>query len=509
MDIVANLLEAISLAREERHAEAEAALRTVIAAEPDQPNALFLLGECALAAGRPAEAVGPLVRNLLIRPSHRDGQIALARAQLAADLAGDALDTLHPVASDAALASAQKLRGTALLALDRPAEATHALALAIAADPQDAEAHLNLGNAHAEMDVPDLAERHIRRAIALDPAMAEAHASLGHLLTAQGRMAEALATTQRAIALQPDMAAAHWNHGVALLLSGDMEAGWEEYEWRKRRFPDSFTTLPAPQWDGGPLDGRRILVLAEQGLGDTIQFARYLPLLARRGAQVAVECAPSLAPLLGTLPGVTAVPWGSRPPHDLWIDQMSLPRVFGTTVATVPAAAGYLRPDPVRFAQWDRLLPPGRRVGLAWAGNPLHSNDRRRSMPAELLAPLLAIEGCVFVSLQLGARAGELPGLADPADRLGDWADTAGLLAALDLVISVDTAVAHLAGALAVPTWLMLPHAPDWRWMLGRDDTPWYAATRLFRQAAPGDWPGVVRQVGSALAEARAWPSRH
>ena len=504
MDTIAALLDAVALAREGRHAAAEASLHAVLAHDAEQPNALFLLGECALAAGRPADAIGPFVRNLLIRPGHRDGRIALARAELAADRPGDALDTLGPFASDNALASAQKLRGTALLALDRPGEAALALALALAADPQDAEAQLNLGNAQAELDAPDLAERHIRRAIALDPAMAEAHASLGHLLTAQGRLAEALAAIGRAIALQPNMAAAHWNRGVALLLSGDMAAGWEEYEWRKRRFPGSFTILPAPQWDGSPLAGRRILVLAEQGLGDTIQFARFLPLLAGHGARVAVECAGCLAPLLESIPGVSVHALGSRPAHDVWIDQMSLPRVFGTMPETVPAARGYLRADPAR---WAALLAPGRRVGLAWAGNPLHSNDRRRSMPAALLAPVLATPGCAFVSLQVGARAGELAGLFDPTDRLRDWADTAALVASLDLVITVDTAVAHLAGALGIPTWLMLPHAPDWRWMLGRDDTPWYSATRLFRQDRPGDWHGVVQHVAQELA--RSSPCRH
>ncbi len=500
MDPISALLAAIALARDGRHAEAEAALAVVLAAEPDQPNALFLLGECALCTGRAREAVAALARNLAIRPHYRDGMLALARAQLAAGLPADALATLAPLAADATLAPAQTLRGTALNALRRPAEAIPAFTAALAADPADAEAALNLGNAHADLDDLDGAERHIRHAAVLQPGLAEAHASLGHVLAASGRVAEAVAAADRAIALRPDLAAAHWNRGVALLLGGDMADGWQGYEWRKRNFPDSFTALPGPQWDGGPLEDRTILVLAEQGLGDTIQFARYLPLLAARGARVVVECAPSLVSLLGTMPGIVAVPRGSRPTHDVWVDQMSLPRLFGTDLGSVPSPAGYLRPDPVRTAGWDTLLPDGLRVGLVWAGNGLHSNDRRRSMPAASLAPLLAVGGCSFTSLQAGPHAGELAGVSDVSASLTDWTETAAAVSALDLVVTVDTAVAHLAGALAIPAWVMLPHAPDWRWMLGRQDTPWYAATRLFRQDRPGDWAGVVERVAARLA---------
>jgi tetratricopeptide (TPR) repeat protein len=499
MDPIAALLAAIRLARDGRHPAAELAALAILQTDPDQPNALFLLGECLLATARPAEAVIPLAHNLHLRPSHRDGRLALARAQLAADQPAGALTTLDPLATGPALT----LRGTALNALGRPAEAIAAFAQALAANPADAEAELNMGNAYADLDATGLAEHHIRRAIALRPDLAEAHASLGHVLATAGRVAESVAAANVAIALRPDFAAAHWNAGIALLLGGDMAAGLLEYEWRKRHFAHSFTTLPTPEWQGEPLDRRTILVLAEQGLGDTIQFARYLPLLAARGARVAVVCAGSLVRLLGGLPGIAAHAYGEQPGHDCWVDQMSLPRLFGTTLATVPDPAGYLRADPARTREWDRLLPTGLRVGLVWAGNPLHSNDRRRSMPVDALAPILAVPGCAFISLQVGKAAGTLPGVLDPYSRLDDWTATAALVGALDLVITVDTAVAHLSGAMGVPTWLMLPHAPDWRWLLGRDDTPWYAAMRLFRQGSPGDWAGVVQRAAAALAEAQ------
>ena len=505
-DSIDVLLLAIAHSRAGRHAEAEVLLHQVLAADPDQPNALFLLGESALAGERAEEAVDFLTRALALRPTHRDGRVALARAQLAAGQPWAVLDTLEPLAGHTAFATVQTLRGTALNALGEPAEAVVAFTHALATKPDNAETHLNLGNAYAELDQADLAEQHIRRAIALQPAMAEAHASLGHLLAGLGRVAEAVARNETAIALQPDFAAAHWNQGVALLLGGDMAAGWEKYEWRKRRFPDSFGSAPGPHWDGGPLNGRTILVLAEQGLGDTIQFARYLPMLAQRGATVIVECDPSLVPLLAAMPAVAqACARGRRPAYDVWVDQMSLPRLFRTTLATVPYPAAYLQPDADRVAHWHAILPRGLRVGLVWAGNPLHSNDARRSMPVASLAPIVAAGGGSLVSLQAGARGqevGSLPGVLPRADALTDWRETAAAVGAMDLVITVDTAVAHLAGALGTPVWVMLPHAPDWRWMLGRTDSPWYGCMRLFRQDSPGDWDGVADRVASALADA-------
>ncbi len=503
-DVIEDLLLAITCARVGRPAEAERLLHGVLAVEPDNAHALFLLGQCALAEGQEAQAAHHLARALAGRPAHRDTRLMLARALLAAGRATEALATLDPFESDKDLVAAQLLRGTALSALGRPLEAITAFSHAIRANPGDAEAHLNLGNAHAELDEPEAAESHIRRAIAQLPTLLAAHVSLSHLLTSQGRLAEAAAASEAAIALDPDCAVAQWNHGVALLLGGDMAAGWERYEWRKRRFPSCFPSLPGPQWLGEPLDGQTILVLAEQGLGDTIQFARYLPLLARRGARVVLQCADSLAPLLKGVAGVAAVSSRGDPPaHDCWVDQMSLPRLFGTTLANVPYRAGYLSPDPIRAAHWDRLLPAGLRVGLVWAGNKLHSNDRRRSMPVDALAPIAAAGGAI-ISLQAGSRAQEaarLPGVADQSAQLTDWGETAALVSVLDLVISVDTAVAHLAGALGIPTWVMLPHAPDWRWLLAREDSPWYASARLFRQGFPGDWDGVAARVAAVLAQ--------
>jgi Flp pilus assembly protein TadD len=473
-----------------------------LAHDPDEPSALFLLGSTLLGLGRAAEAIIFLREAIAIRPHHREQRQALARALLAAGRPAEALAALAPLGAQTGMAELQFLRGTALNALKRPQDAVLALRNAVAAAPSHAEAHLNLGNALADLDDTAAAEAHMRRAIALQPDLAEAHASLGFLLTGRGDLPAAVAACQRAIDLQPDFAVAQWNQGIAYLLAGRMTEGWAKYEWRKRRFPAAFDAPPGPEWDGSPLSGRTLLVLAEQGFGDTIQLCRYLPPLVVAGAQIVLECAPQLMGLLRCLPGAALIPpRARRPAYDVWADQMSLPRLCDTTLATIPSAGGYLRADPARMAVWARRLPDGLRVGLVWAGNPAHSNDRRRSVPVGALAPLLAAAPGAFVSLQVGPRAAEAGhfGLADNAPALTDFAETAALVAGLDLVITVDTAVAHLAGALGIPAWVMLPHAPDWRWLLHRTDSPWYRSLRLFRQDRPGDWPGVIARVATAL----------
>ena len=504
------LLIAVDHQRAGRTAAAGAIYRDVLQAEPGQPQALYLHGLLDLAAGRADHAATLLARAVEARPSHAGARLALARARLDAGQKGGALDAATTaLALDPSQAEAHFLLGTALSALGRTEEAIASLLQAVARQPRHAAAHLNLGNAWADLDRFEEAERFCRAAIALDPALAEAHASLGFILTSSSRLAEAVAACDAAIALRPDFAEAHWNRAVACLLAGDFAAGFAGCEWRKRhrRFHGSLPDLPGPSWMGEDLTGRTILVRAEQGLGDTIQLSRYLPCLAALGARVRLVCDARLIPLLRTLPGAVeiAAREAPLPPHDLWVDQMSLPRLFATTSETVPAPPGYLQADPAWAAAWRATLPDGPRIGLVWAGNPAHANDRRRSLPPGTLAPLLEIPGLHFVSLQLGPRAAEtadMPGVIDPTARLADYAATAALVAALDLVITVDTSVAHLAGGLGRPVWVMLPFAPDWRWMLGSDSSPWYGSMRLFRQERPGYWRGVVARVAEALRTA-------
>ncbi|MEO8714951.1 MAG: tetratricopeptide repeat protein, partial [Acetobacteraceae bacterium] len=440
-------------------------------------------------------------------PTHPGARINLARALLGAGTLPPALE-----AADAGLgefpdeAELHFLRGTALNAMRRPDEAAASLARAVALDPGHARAWLNLGNACADLDRLEEAERHIRLACRLAPDLLEAHASLGFVLTSLGRLVEARAACATAIARAPECAQAHWNLATAALLEGDFATGFREYEWRKRhdRFRRDFIDLPGRVWNGETVDRLDVLVHAEQGLGDTIQLSRYLPLIAARGARVTLACEASLIPLLRRAPGLHAVvDNGARlPAYDLWIDQMSLPRVFDTMPDTIPAPGGWLVPDPVAVASIGASLPPGPRVGVVWAGNPNHSNDRRRSLPEWAVARLAEAFAAPLISLQLGPRAREasLHGFHELSDYLTDYAATAAAVAALDLVVCVDTSVAHVAGALGKPAWVMLPHAPDWRWMLGRDDTPWYRSLRLFRQPRPGDWASVIDRITEGLA---------
>jgi tetratricopeptide (TPR) repeat protein len=501
-NVVDMLRAAIALHRASNHAEAEVVYGTILEAEPSHPQALYLHGLLLLDTGRPHEAVASLEMAATSRPGHAGTQVNLIRALLADRRPAEAL----AVASSCPSGSADIafLQGTALNALGRPAEAVVMLEQAVALDPANAAAVLNLGNGCADLDRLEEAEAYCRRAIELAPELAEAHASLGFLLTSCGRLDEAIAACEAAIALRPDFTQAHWNQAVAALLAGNFELGFRKYEWRKRhdRFRHDFIDLPGPQWDGSNPEGRTILVHAEQGLGDTIQFARYLPLIAARGGHPVLVCEQKLIPLLADMPGVVIMPKAAPLPRcDCWIDQMSLPRAFATRVNTIPSANGYLGANPTRVAYWRDSLPAGPRVGIAWAGNAAHNNDRRRSLPDTDLARVLATPGIVFVSLQVGPRSADSP-LEDISPHLVDFAETAALIAALDLVLTVDTAVAHVAGAIGKRTWVMLPHAPDWRWLLGRDDTPWYSSLHLFRQPAAGDWAAVTAAVATSIA---AW----
>jgi tetratricopeptide (TPR) repeat protein len=475
--------------------------RTVLQCQPGRADASINFARALCQVGEPQQAVNACRAALAVSPGLVAAQAALASALLhlgdpdAALAAADAVLLKHAQSAEALF-----VRGTACSALGRGAEAVAALCEATKLRPDDASAWLNLGNAYADRDQLDDAERCMREALARDPALPEAHASLGWLLTGHGRLAEAVAACDAALRLRPGFARAHWNRSFAHLLAGNYFAVWEDYEWRRRheRFAQTCPVLPGREWRGEVLTGQHLLVAAAQGLGDTILCARYLPTLAARAARVTLLCADPLVPLLRQL-AVGIVPaTASLPRYDCWVDQMSLPRLLGATPKNLPAASGYLTASPSVLTD----LPPGLlHVGLVWAGNPAHSNDFRRSMPAAALLPLLQVPAVALVSLQVGPRGSEarLLGIPDRSGSLPDFAATASVVAGLDLVIAVDTAIAHLAGALGKPVSILLPYAPDWRWILGRDDSPWYASARLFRQPLAGDWTGVVARVGEAL----------
>jgi tetratricopeptide (TPR) repeat protein len=532
--------------------DAQATCRAMLALDAGHAGALQLLGVVALRAGDTVSAIAQIERAAAVAPTRAEIRHNLGFALRAAGRPADAAAAFREaVALDPDFAEAHYQLGN--LARDArrfaEAEASYGRVLALRSDHH--QAINNLGVALGELQRFDEAAGHFERAIALKPDYAEAHANLGHALRATGQPEAAEAACLRAIGLAPGFAAAHLNLGLARqdmgrfdealadfrraseldprdakgtacegmlhLLRGQFAAGWGKYEarWHLGDLPPRNFTQP--QWRGEPLEGRTILLHAEQGFGDTIQFLRYAPLLAARGGKVIVEVQRPLLPLAARIRGVTVLARGEAlPAFDLHCPLLSLPLAFGTSLDSIPDPSPYLSPPPDRLAHWREHIgarseiQAGLKVGIAWAGNPVHRNDRNRSIPLEQLAPLLALAGRRWFALQTGPRAAEaaaIGGLVDLAPALTDFGETAAAIAALDLVISADTAVAHLAGALGKPVWLMLPFAPDWRWLLGRADSPWYKSMRLFRQTRPGDWEGVVAAVREALAQPMAAPS--
>lgn len=339
------------------------------------------------------------------------------------------------------------------------------------------------------------------------PKHAGAHNNLGNTLIAMGRPAEALRHFDRALSLDPGAAETRFNRAVAQLSLGHYQKGWRDYESRFHQPGHPGRRALAPEWKTQPLQGKRLLLYAEQGLGDTLQFIRFADPVQCRGARVTLECQPRLAKLLSRIPAIEAVMVKENPPPplDFQLALLSAPQRLNITLETLPAAP-YLKAAPCLLEEWHAHLvriagPVPSRVGLCWTGNRRHKNDRNRSMPPSFLERLADIPGIAF--FDLCPEAVDWPDLPlKPLRRpLVDFEDTAALIANLDLVITVDTAVAHLAGALGRPVWILLPYASDWRWLSGREDSPWYASARLFRQRQAGDWGEVLERVRQALAD--------
>jgi len=475
------LQQAVALSEMKRYAEAEALLTALLAAGPESAALWNRLGVVRGLSGRPEEAVPCFERQLALEPN-----VAGAHANLAA----------------------------ALGKATRWEEAIRAGRRAVELDPASAGGWANLGNAYRDLGRLDDAAHALQRAIELDPAAHESYGNLALTLAMNGRVAEALPWYEQAIRRQPDAAEVRFNRAIALLSLGDYANGWPEYEWRWRteQMRGQTRQLPTPLWRGEPLPGKTLLIHTEQGSGDTIQFLKLAPRVVELGGTVAVVTTPALAELVRTCPGVTHVVLSGEPapPHHAHCPLMSLPLLTRLRVETIPNAASFLTAPPGEVTRWRELLQdlPRPLVGVAWQGNPRHVGDRWRSVKLAQFAPLaarVAELGGTLVSLQKGPGVEQLADspfpLADLGSELGDsFAETAGLIANLDRVVTIDSALAHLTGALGKPVEILLPLNADWRWLHVRRDTPWYPSATLHRQARFGDWGAAFASAAASLS---------
>ncbi len=529
-----------------RPCEALAAYDTAIRIKPDYAGAHYNRGNALKNLGRPGEALAAYDAAIGITPDYAEAHTNRGNALQELGRLDDALAAYdRALAIRPELAEAHYNRGNALQELGRPDEALAAYDTAIGIKPDHAKAHANRGNALKDLGRPEEALAAYDTALALKPSAealsnrgnalqelgrldealaahdaalaiktdyAEAHNNRGLALQELGRLDEALAAYDQALAIKPDDADTHLNRSFALLLGGQFDAGWREYEWRWKtgRMGNAVAETTRPRWRGEDGRGRTLLIHAEQGFGDTLQFCRYVPVAAARGWRVILRVPAALCRLLAGLEGVAAImpDDGEIVDFDAHCPMLSLPAATGLIEPWSPPHP-YLRPDSGKAALWrDRLraLPAGRRIGLVWAGNPrlnapaAHAIDRRRSIDPSLLAPLLDVPDIVWVSLQKnGPPAPFAARMVDAMAEMADFADTAALVANLDLVISVDTAMVHLAGAIGRPVWMLDRFDSCWRWLRDRDDSPWYPGLRIFRQTSPRAWEPPIATIVAAL----------
>src|SRR5579871_331905 len=506
----------VALLKLRRHDDALKAFDKAVQLKPDEAEPWWHMANVLIEAGRSSEALLCLEHTLRLNPQHGDaayqaGHIlhalerfeeALVYLDRSAELRPDHALTLH-------------MRALILKELNRLEEALANNQRAIELDPANADACNNMGAILGALGRFDEALCWYDRSLAIQPDVVRTLMNKGGALVELRRLNEAMNAYDRAIAVDPGYAEAVWNRALLHLLRGHFEAGWREREvrWKIPSLAHGYPTSWGPMWLGEQsVAGKTVVVRQDEGLGDAIQFARYVPMLASRGARVILVVDEPLCPLLSQLKGVSQClprsPSTVVPPFDFHIAIDSLPLAFGTRLDSIPASKSYLpSPDAHRLQAWENRLGPHERlrVGLVWSGNPKHSNDRNRSMPLQMMSPLLDLDA-MFVSLQKDVKPQDADFLRERTDivdhsaDLTDFAETAALVSCLDLVITVDTSIAHLAAALGRPTWILLPRNPDFRWMLDRDDSPWYPTVRLFRQSRTRDYASVIERVRPELA---------
>ncbi len=536
----------MALLRQRKFEEAITSFREALRLKPGLANAHNNLGNAIAETGRPEEAIPCYREAIRLSPTYADAYNNLGNALRHDERLGEAATCFEEALKHRPkFAEAHNNLGVTFARQGKHDLAVRHCERATRLRPEYAAAHSNLGISYGNLGEYEKAVLCYRRALEIQPDYAEAYSNLGIVLTQQGRYGDAIAAFERALELKPDYPEAHSNLGIALskaqrideameqyeraiaarpdyadahmnraltyLLTGDFQRGWPEYEWRWKCKDFDARRFPQPRWRGEPLDGRRILLCTEQGFGDTFEFIRYAQIVKERGGYVIVRCPKPLTPIVRGCRGVHEVclEGGPLPPFDLFIDLMTLPHDLGTTERDVPADVPYIFADQALVENWRRELEytGAFKVGIAWQGSPKYRGDRQRSIHVGQFAPLAAVPGVQLISLQKGGGTEQirdagfsltvLGGQFDEAN--GAFMDTAAIIRNLDLVVSIDSAICHLAGGLAVPVWLAVPHAPDWRWMLGRVDSPWYPNTRLFRQTDAGDWQGVFRRMADAL----------
>jgi tetratricopeptide (TPR) repeat protein len=507
--------QAIAL-HQQGHLDAAAQIYgAILDATPDQPDALNLLGMVRHQQGRNIEAL-QLVGDALKRAG-RSADVINNFALILGALERHEEALAHferALAINGKHINALANQARTLSRLKRDEEALGAYQHLLAAQPDHLDALNESGGVNMRLGRPQAAIACFERALAIAPLTVELLVNRGTALRALNRDEDALASFAAAAALKPDFAEAHWNASLVRLWRGDFARGWKDYErrWHKADWRGKRRNFRQPLWLGKePIAGKTILLHSEQGLGDTIQFVRYAPLLVARGANVLLVVQPPLQTLIGSVPGVSGVFVDGEPlpAFDVHCPLLSLPLAFGTELATVPANIPYLRPYAERTAKWQSSLPRnGRlRVGICWAGGREHLNNHSRSIPLDGFASMLSVSGLDFVSIQKEVSETDAAilrqhGVAQLGQQFADFADTAAVVDMLDLVIAVDTSVAHLAGAMGKPAWVLVPFASDWRWLRERTDSPWYPTMRLFRQTALGDWSGPLEQLRKQLSDA-------
>lgn len=510
------LASALAYFRGGRFDKAETIYKKVLKKEPENAGAMHMLGLISQKNGRSERAVQLLIKAAKLDPRRPEILCDLGNAFKVLGRHKDAIKahrmvlTMLPNSPEA-----HSNLGAAYNAAGKAGKAVICFESALKMRPKDVELKFNLGNGLVASERYEEAEEVLRQVVYEKPDHIRAQINLCAALKEQGRYDAAIHRYEKAIIAVPDNAEAHWNHALTLLATGRYADGWNEYEWRSLLPGFAMEKMDRPQWQGEKLDGRTLLIHAEQGLGDTLQFVRYLSLMQSLDGDVVFACPERLIKLLQPVAGnIAIVPLGKKTGHDVQSPLMSLPRLFHDALPFEPSDGAYIFPDKTRIDAWrDKLgTPAGQRIGIAWQGSTGYQHDGRRSIPLLNFEPLARIDNAQLVSLQQGDGAeqvAEMPwhdrivDMTEEMDSDHAFVDTLAVMASLDAVVTSDTAIAHLAGAAGIPVYLALCHLPDWRWGLQGDSSPWYDSMRLIRQEHAGDWAGVFSRISAAFAEDR------